>query len=68
MRQREKAQEDAPPRIESNSRYVMLIWAPLIPATRWSYSQQSLLAAVGRLQLHLVAGVKGAQIIITNVM
>ena len=25
----------------------MLFWAPLIPATRWSCSQQSLLSAVG---------------------
>ena len=32
----------------------------LIPATRWSCSQHSLLAG-GRLQLHLVAGIMGAQ-------
>ena len=47
---------------------VMLIWAPLIPATRWSCSQQSLLSVGGRLQLHLVAGIRGAQISITQVM
>ena len=45
---------------------VMLVWAPLIPATRWSHSQQSLLSAGGQLQLHLVAGIRGAQINITQ--
>ena len=35
---------------------VMLILAPLIPATRWSCSQQSLLSAGGQLQLYLVSG------------
>ena len=40
----------------------MLIWAPLVLATRWSCSQQALLSAGGRLQLHLVAGIRGAQI------
>ena len=37
----------------------MLIRAPLIPATRWSYTQQSLPSAVSRLQLHLAAEYKG---------
>ena len=38
---------------------VMLILALLIPATRWSCSQQPLLSAGGRLQHHLVAGIRG---------
>ena len=41
---------------------VMSIWVTLISATRWSCSQQSLLSAGGRLQLHLVSGIRGAQI------
>ena len=45
---------------------VMLIWAFLIPATRSSCSQQSLILAWVRLQLHLVAGIRGAQISITE--
>ena len=48
-----------------NTNPVILIWAPFIPATRWSYSQQSLLSAGGRLQLHLVAVIRGAQIGVT---
>ena len=40
---------------------VMLIRAPIIPATVWSCSWQSLLSAGGQLQLHLVAGIRGAQ-------
>ena len=40
----------------------MLIWAPLIPATRWSRSQQSLLSAGGRLQLQLVSGKRGVHV------
>ena len=46
----------------------MLIWAPLIPATRWSGSKQSLLSAGNQLQLHLVAGIRGAHISITQAM
>ena len=46
----------------------ILIWAPLITATMWSCSQRSLLSAGGRLQLHLVAGIRGAQISITKAM
>ena len=44
---------------------VMHICEPLILATKWSCSQQSLLSAGGRLQLHLVAGIRGTQINIT---
>ena len=47
---------------------MVLIWAPLIPATRWSCSQQSLLSTGGQLQLHLVAGIRGTQISITYAM
>ena len=47
---------------------MMLIRAPFIPATRWSCSQQSLLSVGGRLQLRLVAVIRGAQISITKVM
>ena len=45
----------------------MLIWAPLIKATRWDYSRQSLLSAgvVDRLHIHLVAGIRGTLIGIT---
>ena len=39
-----------------STKHVMLIWAPLIPATRWSFRRQSLLSAGGQLQPHLVAG------------
>ena len=39
---------------------VMLIWAPLISATRWSCRQQSLLSAGGALQIYLVAWIKCA--------
>ena len=49
-----------------STKSVMLIWARLIPATRWSSRQQSLLSAGGRLQLHLVAGMRSAQISITG--
>ena len=49
-----------------STKLVMPIWAPLmIPATGWSCSQQALLSAGGRLQLHLVVGIRGAQIGIT---
>ena len=48
-----------------SAKTVMLIMAPLVQATRLSCSQQSLLSAGGRLQLHLVAGITGAQISIT---
>ena len=44
---------------------VMLIWSSIILATRWSCSQQSLLSAGNPLQLHLVAGIRGALINIT---
>ena len=38
----------------------MIIWTLLIQSTRWRCSQQAL--AGGRLQLHLVAGIRGAQL------
>ena len=41
--------------------YEMLIWAPLIPATRWSCSQPPADGNDCCLQLHLVAGIRGAQ-------
>ena len=40
----------------------MLLREPLITATRWSCSKQPLLSAGAGLQLHLVAGIRGAQI------
>ena len=46
--------------------YVILIWAPLIPATRWSCSQSPADSNDCWLQLHLVAGIRGAQISITG--
>ena len=44
-----------------NIHIVMLIWEPLVTATRWSCSKQPLLSAGAGLQLHLVAGIRGAQ-------
>ena len=41
------------------------IRAPVIPAMKWSCSHQSLLSAGGRLQLPLVAGIRGARSSIT---
>ena len=41
---------------------VMLIWTHRIPANRCSCSQQSLVSAGEQLHLHLVAGIRGAQI------
>ena len=46
--------------------YVMLIWAPLIPATRWSCRRPP--ADSTALQLHLVAGIRGAQISIMGLV
>ena len=45
--------------------YVMLIQAPLIPATRWSRSRPPADSNDCWLQLHLVAGIRSAQISIT---
>ena len=46
--------------------YVMLTWASLIPATRWSCSRLRVDNNDRRLQLHLVAGIVGLQISITG--
>ena len=48
--------------------YVILIWAPLIPDTRWSCHRPPADINDCRLQLHLVAGMKGAQISITSLV
>ena len=48
--------------------YVILIWAPLIPATRWSCSQPPADSNDCRLQLHLVAWTMDAQISITGLV
>ena len=42
--------------------YVMLILATAIPTTRWSYSRPPADSNDCRLQLHLVAGIRAAQI------
>ena len=47
---------------------VMYIWASLIPATRWSCSQPPADSNDCWLQLHLVAGMRGAQISITGLV
>ena len=48
--------------------YVVFIWAPVIPAPSCSQQSVLVLSAGGRLQLHLVAGMRGAQIRITGLV
>ena len=48
--------------------YVMRIWASLIPAARWSCKQPQADSNDCCLQLHIVAGIRSAQISITDFM
>ena len=48
--------------------YVMLIWAPIIPATRWSCSGLPADSNHGGLQLHVVARIRGAHKSITGLV
>ena len=48
--------------------YAMLIWTPIIPATRWSCSRPPADGKDCSLQLHLIAGTRGAQMNITGLV
>ena len=48
--------------------YVVLRWAPFIPATRWSCNRPQADSNDCRLQRHLVVGVRGTQISIRGVV
>ena len=47
--------------------YAMPIWAPLIPATRWSCSRSPADTNDCRLQLHLVARIRVAQVLLVSI-
>ena len=47
---------------------VTLFWAPIVPATRWSYYRPPADSNDCWLQHHLLAGVRGAQISITGLV